>query len=60
MSIPGMRRFPVELPVRSPAQFPVEIAGAMALMFFKEHFADSAFLYKYVPYIRQLGCQVGA
>jgi len=47
MSIRGMRSPPVELPVRSPAQFPVEIAGAMALMFFKEHFAASAFLYKY-------------
>jgi len=42
-----MRSPPVELSVRSPAQSPVEIAGAMALMFFKEHFAASAFLYKY-------------
>jgi len=42
-----MRSFPVELPVRSPVPCPVEIANAMALMFFKEHFADSAFLYTY-------------
>jgi len=42
-----MRSPPVELPVRSPLQSRVEIAGAMALMFFEEHSADSAFLYKY-------------
>ncbi len=47
MCIRGMRSLPVELPARSPAQCPVEIAGAMALMFSKQHFADSAFLYTY-------------